>query len=134
MQQEQIRLILVDFETHSQKARKGGTHDKNELRGERATNDEAIPLKLLQQICQKLGDMNSDGGVDRNKRFWGFPINTTFKDLKSLWYAVRDTRIHLVNRHDIEFSLAVHIVPYPCGVLSVWIYVAAFVDRTTENL
>jgi len=47
---------------------------------------------------------------------------------------VRDTKIHLVNRHDVEFSLVVHIDPYPCGVLSVWIFIAIFVDKMNEKM
>jgi hypothetical protein len=68
------------------------------------------------------------------KRFWGFPINVTFTNLDDLWEVVKSTRMYAVNRKDIEFSLAVQVEAYPCTVLSVWIFLAAFVDKTTENL
>ena len=42
--------------------------------------------------------------------------------------------MHAVNRQDIEFALAVYIEAYPAGILSVCVYLAAFVDVTIENL
>ena len=74
------------------------------------------------------------GTNERGKRFWGFPINTTFTSLENMWREIKATRVHAVNRSDVEFALAVHIEPYPCAVLSVWVYLAVFVDKTTENL
>jgi hypothetical protein len=41
--------------------------------------------------------------------------------------------VHHLNRHDVEFSIAVHIEPYPANVMSVWVYLAAFVDRALED-
>jgi hypothetical protein len=73
-------------------------------------------------------------GEHQNKRFWGFPVNCTFTNLDDLWEMVKTTRMHAVNRKDIEFCLSVYVEPYPCTVMSVWVYLAAFVDTTTENL
>lgn len=42
--------------------------------------------------------------------------------------------MHAVNRQDVEFALVVHIVPYPANVMSVWIYLAAFIDKTLDEL
>lgn len=53
----------------------------------------------------------------------------SFVSLDHLWKTVQTTRMHVVNRNDVEFALAVHIDAYPANVLSVWIYLAAFVDR-----
>lgn len=47
---------------------------------------------------------------------------------------VQTTKMHAVNRQDVEFGLAVYITAYPANILSVWIYIAAFVDVTIENL
>jgi len=47
---------------------------------------------------------------------------------------VQTTKLHQVNRQDIEFGLAVYIAPQPANILSVWVYLAAFVDTTIENL
>lgn len=65
-----------------------------------------------------------------NKRVWGFPLNTTFVSLDECWRLVQNTKIYAVNRQDVEFGLSVFIQSYPSNILSVWIYVAAFVDTS----
>ena len=65
--------------------------------------------------------------VDR-KRCWGFPINLSFISLDHLWTQIAATKVHCVNRRDVEFALAVVVESYPANVLSVWVYLAAFVD------
>ncbi len=65
---------------------------------------------------------------------WGFPLNTTWVSLDDLWKLVQNTKIYEVNRHDVEFALAVYIKSYPANIMSVWIYVAAFIDTTYDNL
>jgi len=65
---------------------------------------------------------------------WGFPLNATFTSLENLWKLVQTTKLHAVNRQDVEFGMAVYIEPYPANILSVWIYLAAFVDIGVENL
>lgn len=65
---------------------------------------------------------------EKTKRSWGFPLNFTFTSLDDLWLRVKATKMHSVNRQEIEFSLAVYIEAYPANVLSVWIYLAAFVE------
>jgi len=83
---------------------------------------------LLLQFLDQLGqDYN-------NKRVWGFPLNTTFTSLENLWKLVQTTKMHAVPRQDVEFGLAVYIKAYPANMLSVWVYLAAFVDITIENL
>ena len=47
---------------------------------------------------------------------------------------VQTTRLYAVNRQDVEFGLAVYIEAYPANILSVWVYLAAFVDVQIENL
>lgn len=72
---------------------------------------------------------SSDKGVKiENKRCWGFPVNMTFKSLEALKKLVLQTKIHTVNRQDVEFAMTVHIKAYPCNVLSVWVYLVAYVD------
>lgn len=71
---------------------------------------------------------------ESNKRVWGFPLNTTFISLEHLWKMVQNTKVHSVNRQDVEFALTVHIEPYPGNILSVWVYLAAFIDMSIENL
>ena len=82
-------------------------------------------------MAQKLEQLAKS---DQNKRVWGYPINTTFTSLENLWKLVQTTKIHAINRQDVEFGLAVYIEAYPANILSVWVYVAAFVDVSIENL
>ena len=42
--------------------------------------------------------------------------------------------MHTVNRQDVEFALSVHIQSYPSNVLSVWVFVAAYVDLGEVSL
>ena len=47
---------------------------------------------------------------------------------------VKTTKLHCVNRQDVEFGMAVYIESQPANILSVWIYLAAFVDISVESL
>jgi hypothetical protein len=71
---------------------------------------------------------------ERSKRVWGFPLNTSYTSLDDFWKLVKQTKMHMVNRQDVEFSIAVHIVPYPANVKSVWIYMAAFIDKSMDEM
>lgn len=78
--------------------------------------------------------MNQLADNETNKRVWGFPINSSFTSLDNLWKQVERTKVHMVNRHDVEFAISVYIEAYPSNVLSVWIYLAAFVDKSLSEL
>lgn len=65
---------------------------------------------------------------------WGFPINVTFVSLDQLWKDVMTTKIHMVDRNDVEFVLTVYVKPYPANIYSVWIYLAAIFDKNSEYL
>jgi len=71
---------------------------------------------------------------DLKKRVWGFPINCTWVSAEELWKKVALTKMHAVNRQDVEFALSVYIHAYPSNVLSVWIYLAAFVTLESRPL
>ncbi|CAM1295274.1 CC2D2A (predicted) [Pycnogonum litorale] len=57
----------------------------------------------------------------------GFPIQQPYTDVESIVEAVYSTGVHLNKSDNVEFALAVYVHPYPCGVLSVWVYVASLV-------
>jgi hypothetical protein len=38
---------------------------------------------------------------------------------------VKATGVHETGAADVLFLLAVHVVPYPCKVLSVWVFVGS---------
>jgi hypothetical protein len=41
--------------------------------------------------------------------------------------------MHAINKQDVEFAMAVHIKAWPCGILSVWVYLAAWTDKQEHN-
>ena len=78
--------------------------------------------------------MDTIASQDTNKRVWGFPLNTTFTSLENLWKMIQTTKMHAVPRQDVEFGLAVYIEAYPANIMSVWVYLAAIIDVSIENL
>ena len=75
-----------------------------------------------------------EGRDAQHKRVWGFPLNCTWVSLDECWRLVQNTKIYKVDRQDVEFALTVYIQSYPANIRSVWIYVAAFIDTSLENL
>ena len=67
-----------------------------------------------------------------DKTLHGFPINSTFTDLKSLSAKVRATNIHLNESDDVKFALAVKVFPYPQEVYSIWIFLLSICPRQTH--
>ena len=59
----------------------------------------------------------------------GFPINLSYTEIDPLVEAVYSTGVHNIDTADVEFAIAVYIHPYPCSVMSVWIYVASLVKK-----
>ncbi len=53
----------------------------------------------------------------------------SFSDIDQLSEALTATGVHLNREDGVEFALAVHVEPYPCTAMSVWIYVASMVRR-----
>ena len=62
------------------------------------------------------------------------PINCTLTSEEALWELVKNTRVHEIDNQDVEFSLSVKCKSYPCGVVSVWIYIAAFRTGYDEDV
>uniref|UniRef100_A0A8D8ZRV5 Coiled-coil and C2 domain-containing protein 2A n=1 Tax=Cacopsylla melanoneura TaxID=428564 RepID=A0A8D8ZRV5_9HEMI len=58
-----------------------------------------------------------------------FPINLPFTNFAAILDALKSTGVHKSETEDIEWALAVYIHPFPCHVLSVWIYVATLSRR-----
>ena len=52
-----------------------------------------------------------------------------YTDLEPLIEAVYATGVHINETDDVEFALAVYVHPYPCSVLSVWVYVASLIRK-----
>jgi len=58
-------------------------------------------------------------------KFQGFPLHATFTDMAAISTMVHATGIHRLDDGRAQYGLAVVVVPYPCGVFSVWVYVLA---------
>ncbi|RZF33113.1 hypothetical protein LSTR_LSTR011823 [Laodelphax striatellus] len=59
----------------------------------------------------------------------GFPLNFAYTKIEDIEEAVKGTGVHCYESLDVEFALAVYVHPYPCDILSVWVYVASLVRR-----
>lgn len=55
-------------------------------------------------------------------------MNCTLVSLEGIWDALKNTRFHEYDNHEVEFSISVSVKAYPCNILSVWIYIAMFID------
>ena len=59
----------------------------------------------------------------------GYPLNFPFADVKTISYAVKDTGLHLNENPTVKFAVTVKCFAYSCGVISVWVYVAALIRK-----
>ena len=59
----------------------------------------------------------------------GFPLNMTFTEMDAVIRAVKNTDIHNMIAENVQYALAVLVVPYSCNVCSVWVYVAAILSN-----
>ena len=48
-----------------------------------------------------------------------------YTNMESITEAVYATGVHLIEDDKVDFALAVYLHPYPCNILSVWVYIAA---------
>jgi hypothetical protein len=70
----------------------------------------------------------------KGMKFWGFPINLTFISLPLLWEEVRNTKLHLVDDDDAEFSISVLVAPYSHNVMSVWFFLLALTKEKRAQI
>lgn len=59
----------------------------------------------------------------------GYPVHVAYGGLAALVERVRSTGIHANADGRVEFALSVYVQPYPCNVLSVWVFLMALVPR-----
>ena len=102
----------------------------------------AVLRKLLPGLEASRGGLSSDHEysntdhhlaelerIAASYKICGFPLHSPFLDTETLIESVAATGVHLNKEPGVEFSLAVHVEPYPCNVMSVWIYVASLIRR-----
>jgi hypothetical protein len=68
-------------------------------------------------------DLRADSGSQRE--CFGVTLNCTYTDMAAIEERVKATGVHETGAADVLFLLAVHVVPYPCKVLSVWVFVGS---------
>lgn len=59
----------------------------------------------------------------------GHPLNMRYVSLANVVKRLKTTGVHLNTDSRVEFSVAIHIQPYPCNVLSLWMFVVALVPK-----
>ena len=93
---------------------------------------------LLQQSEARLitgGYSPNDHSVELDQvlqsyKLTGFPLEMPFIDVSPIVERVYSTGVHHSEDPDVEFSLAVHVHPYPSSVLAVWIYVGRLTRKS----
>lgn len=75
------------------------------------------------------GHLNELQRIMTSHKMCGFPLHFAFGDIDHLTQAVIATGVHLNREPGVEYALAVHVEPYPCTAMSVWVYVASLVRR-----
>lgn len=107
-----LATILASCEMNRKKARIGANYSS--LRDKNAVDEDLNQLinRIQSQINQNAKGMKS----------WGFPINVTFISLPLLWEEVKNTKLHLIEEDDAEFSFYVYVEPYSHNVMSVWFF------------
>ncbi|XP_039285751.1 coiled-coil and C2 domain-containing protein 2A-like isoform X2 [Nilaparvata lugens] len=78
---------------------------------------------ILQEHLQELNHILA------SHKMCGFPLNFAYTKIEDIEEAVKGTGVHCYESLDVEFALAVYVHPYPCDILSVWVYVASLVRR-----
>ncbi|KAK4315922.1 hypothetical protein Pmani_012883 [Petrolisthes manimaculis] len=75
-------------------------------------------------------DLSKMASLMASHKVCGVCVQQGYSGTPGLVEAVHSTGIHLTHHPDAEFALAVHIVPYPAALASIWIYVASLIKRT----
>ena len=80
-------------------------------------------------VVSKVSNINIiskiENKIENHLKMTGFPLNMAYTDVNSITEAVYATGVHLVEDKKVEFALAVYVHPYPCNILSVWVYIAS---------
>ncbi|XP_075979227.1 coiled-coil and C2 domain containing 2A [Anticarsia gemmatalis] len=55
-------------------------------------------------------------------KMYGFPLNMSYTNTKSVISAVKSTGLHVIDDPKVEFALAVEVYAYPNNVISLWAF------------
>ncbi|XP_015783805.2 coiled-coil and C2 domain-containing protein 2A-like [Tetranychus urticae] len=87
--------------------------------------------KILPRLEKKLGRLQQNDLITELQdiltvhKMIGFPLNMPYTSEKAITEAVYATGLHLIEDRKVDFALAVYLHPYPCNLMSVWVYIAA---------
>jgi hypothetical protein len=73
----------------------------------------AIKDKAIQRLNQSL----------RSRKIHGFPLNVAYTDADDICDRVKASAVHETQHPEVQFIVAVRVVPYVNNVLSVWIFI-----------
>jgi coiled-coil and C2 domain-containing protein 2A len=115
-----------------------------ELRGHRPTDWNRSLANTLKKLLKRFEDDASGGQaltkeeheaqLDRVRATYhivGFPLHQSMcetADIKPMIARLRNTNLWLSESPKIQFALSAYCHPYPNGVFSVWVYIAALHD------
>lgn len=96
--------------------------------------------EMLQRMLEDLEEdacfeYETKGSTDRMQHLQavyqmsGYPVHLAYSSVSAVVERVRATGIHLHADGQVEFALTVHVQPYPCNVLSVWVFLLALVPK-----
>ncbi|KAJ6629951.1 Coiled-coil and C2 domain-containing protein 2A [Pseudolycoriella hygida] len=91
-----------------------------------------ILVSLEEDICYEYEHksyMEKLNGIASSYKICGHTLNTRYTNLSDIVSRVKATLIHSSTDNRVEFSLGVHIQPYPNNVLSVWIFLLSLVPK-----
>ncbi|XP_075730472.1 coiled-coil and C2 domain containing 2A [Rhipicephalus microplus] len=87
-------------------------------------------LESMASASACIDDIQELSEILTSYKMSGFPLSMSFTDVETVIETVLSTGVHLTESRNVEFALAVHIHPYPSGVLAVWVYIAALTRKS----
>ncbi|XP_075526800.1 coiled-coil and C2 domain containing 2A [Dermacentor variabilis] len=87
-------------------------------------------LESMASTSTSTDDIQELSEILTSYKMSGFPLSMSFTDVETVIEGVLSTGVHLTESRNVEFALAVHIHPYPSGVLAIWVYIAALTRKT----
>jgi hypothetical protein len=63
----------------------------------------------------------------------GLPLNFPFTTYSDALARVYNTNIHTITEDNVEFSIAVHVHPYPSDFFSIWMYIGTSAPQTAAQ-
>jgi hypothetical protein len=73
-------------------------------------------------------DVTLPESITRGRRVFGFALHVPFTGMENLLERIKLTNIHR-NRSPVEYAVAARVFAYHGGVLSVWIFVLAILEK-----